>query len=219
MADNQHGLGNRPYHKSASYPRLALVGETECCDSFAKVVANPELCKTAFGHVRLNWCKSVSHCQTLELYSLAARHRKAVEAGGRAQTPTSLMRIFQRVPHDVRLTRKPWESRHLGNQPAVSALARSTVPTRSVACQRSAARPSLLGDSLKTFSSKISKGTQSTADFGFASRLFRPPSVLPNPSPTLAARSLDALLKPRGRLSAHPMMRVEIGLECIDRLD
>jgi hypothetical protein len=61
MADNQNGLRNRPYHKSASYPRFVLVSETECSDCFAMVVANPELRETAFGYVQLNWCKSVSH--------------------------------------------------------------------------------------------------------------------------------------------------------------
>ena len=61
MADNQNGLGNRPDHERASYPRFVLVDETECGDWVVVFVANPELRKASFGYIRLNWFKSVSH--------------------------------------------------------------------------------------------------------------------------------------------------------------
>jgi hypothetical protein len=61
VADNQNGLGNRPDHERASYPRFVLVDETECGDWVVVFVANPELRKASFGYIRLNWFKSVSH--------------------------------------------------------------------------------------------------------------------------------------------------------------
>ena len=61
MAENKDGLGDRPYHKGASYSRFVFISETKCSDWFALFVANPELRKAAFGHVHFNWCKLVSH--------------------------------------------------------------------------------------------------------------------------------------------------------------
>jgi len=78
MAENKNGLGNRPYHKGASYSRFVFIRETKGSDWFTLFVANLELGKASLGYVQFNWCKSVFHFTDLSLaHSVAAKLPKS----------------------------------------------------------------------------------------------------------------------------------------------